>query len=93
MQEDKDKKLPHKKVQQYNNFMAYTALSTEMIGMILFCTWVGYQLDAWMGNRKPWALIGCVLFGVFGSMWLLWKRLMALQSRKSDKNDKNEKNS
>ncbi|MEH0157500.1 AtpZ/AtpI family protein [Limibacter armeniacum] len=94
------KKQPHKKPQQqqlkkglgkFNNYIRYISLSTEMIGAMLLCAWLGRMLDQWQETDKPYFTIGFLLFGVFSSLMLLIKGLKKISDDNKRRKDPDEK--
>jgi F0F1-type ATP synthase assembly protein I len=77
--------LKAKPKRQFNSFIRFSAIGTEMLGAILLCAWLGSWLDKTTQTSQPYWTIGWMLFGVFSSIFLLLRNLKTLEE--NEKND------
>ncbi|MCU0391227.1 MAG: AtpZ/AtpI family protein [Thermoflexibacter sp.] len=61
-----------KKLQQYNSFVKYSSLASQMVVTLLLAAWGGQKLDAWLGMPKPYMTVVCMLLGIIATVvWLI----------------------
>ncbi len=61
-------------------------LGLTMAGCILFCFWVGYRLDKWLGTRGVFITI-FLLLGVAGGGVTAYRQIMDMPVSKNDENN------
>ena len=60
------------------NFIRFTTLTFQMIGVIGFFSWLGYYLDDKYNSKTPWWTIGLSLFGVFISLYVVIREVLKM---------------
>ncbi len=65
------------------NFQIVMQLGLTMVGCILFCFYIGYKLDKWLGTK-----------GIFVSIFILlgavaYRQIIEVFEEKKNRNDKN----
>jgi F0F1-type ATP synthase assembly protein I len=64
------------KWKQNASFLSYSSLAFQMMASIALPTWAGLQLDRYLQNTFPWAvLLGCLL-GLGASFYMVFKKLL-----------------
>lgn len=79
---DKNQKI-HKKPEksesgdksQINDYLKYSGLAFQMLGVIGVSVWVGLKLDERFMGGKPVFLIILTFLGIFGSIYTLYRSL------------------
>ncbi len=56
-----------------NNYIKYSALGFQMIGVIALFTFVGYKIDESAGHETKWVTAILSLVGVFASLYLVFR--------------------
>ncbi len=46
-----------------SSYLKYSNMAFQILGAIALGTWIGTKLDAYMGNRTPYATAGLALLG------------------------------
>ncbi|MCB9251802.1 MAG: AtpZ/AtpI family protein [Flavobacteriales bacterium] len=49
-----------------NNFIKYSGLAFQMIGVLLFFTWLGRKGDAYFEFKTPWLTLLAIIFALVG---------------------------
>jgi F0F1-type ATP synthase assembly protein I len=60
------------------NFIRFTALGFQMIGIISFFSWLGYYLDEKFHTKTAWWTIGLCLVGVFVSLYIVIREVLKI---------------
>ncbi len=68
-------KLPQKEKQALNNYIKYSGLGFQMIGVIGVFTYAGYKLDEAQQTKTPIYTGISSLFGVLISLYIVFKSL------------------
>lgn len=56
--------------------MRYSNIAFEMLGVIALFTFIGYQLDKWVGTNKPWFTVVCSIVSVGISVYYAIKNFI-----------------
>lgn len=70
------------------NLQIVTQIGLTMAGCIIFCFYIGYLVDGWLGTRGIFITVFTVL-GVVGGANVVYRQIMAVTSQ-SDKDDDDE---
>jgi F0F1-type ATP synthase assembly protein I len=71
------------------NLTVVTQLGLTMAGCILFCFYVGYRLDGWLGTRGIFVTV-FILLGIVGGAVVVYRQIMeALQDKDRKKGPEN----
>ena len=70
------------------NFQIVTQLGLTMVGCILFCFYIGYKLDGWLGTKGIFVTIFIIL-GVIGGANVAYRQIQEIfeEKKSRDKND------
>lgn len=67
--------MPEKPHKEHNNFVRYSGLGFQMVGVFVAAIWLGSYLDDKAGNEKPLITLLCLLLAVASSIYLVIKGL------------------
>jgi F0F1-type ATP synthase assembly protein I len=72
------------------NLTLVMQLGLTMVGCILFCFYIGYQIDKWLGTRSIFACI-FILLGIIGGGVVVYRQILEVfEEKKNKKNDGDE---
>lgn len=63
------------KKNQFQTWVRYSAIGTEMAAAVFFGSFGGYKIDQWMQNETPWATIVLLFVGLSAAFYLVYKQL------------------
>lgn len=70
------------------NLQIVTQLGLTMVGCILFCFYIGYKLDNWLGTKGIFVSIFIIL-GVIGGGAVAYRQIQEIFDEKKSRNKKN----
>ena len=59
------------------NLQIITQIGLTMVGCIMFCLFVGYQLDGWLGTKGVFVTVFIIL-GVIGGGNVVYRQIMEI---------------
>ncbi len=68
------------------NLQIVMQIGLTMAGCIIFCFYIGYLIDGWLGTRGVFITI-FTLLGVVGGANVVYRQIMAVTDPKADKPD------
>jgi F0F1-type ATP synthase assembly protein I len=69
------------------NLQIVTQIGLTMAGCIIFCFYIGYLVDGWLGTRGVFITV-FTLLGVIGGANVVYRQIMAVTSPKGKDADK-----
>lgn len=69
------------------NLQIVSQIGLTMAGCIIFCFYIGYLIDGWLGTRGVFITIFTIL-GVIGGANVVYRQIMAVTSPKDNNADK-----
>jgi F0F1-type ATP synthase assembly protein I len=70
------------------NLQIVTQLGLTMVGCILFCFYIGYKLDNWLGTKGIFVSIFIIL-GVIGGGAVAYRQIQEIFDEKKSRDKKN----
>jgi ATP synthase protein I len=70
------------------NFQIVMQLGLTMVGCILFCFYIGYKLDKWLGTKGIFVSI-FILLGVVGGGAVAYRQIIEVFEEKNNRDNKN----
>lgn len=70
------------------NFQIVMQLGLTMVGCILFCFYIGYKLDNWLGTKGIFVTIFIIL-GVVGGAMVAYRQIQEIFEEKKGRTEKN----
>ncbi len=70
------------------NFQIVMQLGLTMVGCILFCLYIGYKLDQWLGTKGIFVSI-FILLGVVGGGVVSYRQIIDVFEEKKNRDNKN----
>jgi ATP synthase protein I len=70
------------------NFQIVMQLGLTMVGCILFCFYIGYKLDSWLGTKGVFVSI-FILLGVVGGGAVAYRQINEVFEEKKNRDNKN----
>ncbi len=70
------------------NFQIVMQLGLTMVGCILFCFYIGYKLDSWLGTKGVFVSI-FILLGVVGGGVVSYRQIIDVFEEKKNRDNKN----
>jgi hypothetical protein len=68
---DQEPTLP-KKPKPSNNYLRYSGLGFQLLGVISFFTWLGFRADSFFQLKFPVFLISLLFLSFFGMLYKLY---------------------
>jgi ATP synthase protein I len=70
------------------NFQIVMQLGLTMVGCIMFCLYIGYKLDNWLGTKGIFVSI-FILLGVVGGGAVAYRQILEVFEEKKNRDNKN----
>jgi F0F1-type ATP synthase assembly protein I len=69
------------------NLQITMQIGLTMAGCIIFCFYIGYLIDGWLGTKGVFITIFTIL-GVMGGANVVYRQIMAVTTQKDEETDK-----
>ena len=69
------------------NLQITMQIGLTMAGCIIFCFYIGYLIDGWLGTRGVFITVFTIL-GVVGGANVVYRQIMAVTTQKDEETDK-----
>jgi ATP synthase protein I len=57
------------------NYLKYSGMGFQLIASLILGAWIGDYIDNYFQNTTPIALLGCLLFMLFATLFLIIRQL------------------